>query len=111
MRPDIVVHQPSRYLNRIGQSFRLGLCVVATLVLPALPCAGAAELKPTDFALMDRLTFGVTPSSAEHLRTIGADAWIEEQLHPLVSRGLPALAQSQIEAMPEVHKFPFDIAA
>jgi uncharacterized protein (DUF1800 family) len=110
MGPDIIVRQPSRYLDRTGQSLRLGLCAIAALVLPALPCAGAAELKPTDFALMDRLTFGVTPSSAEHLKTIGADAWIEEQLHPLVSRGLPASAQSQIEAMPDVNKFPFDIA-
>jgi uncharacterized protein (DUF1800 family) len=110
MGPGIIVRQPSRYLDSTGQSLRIGLCVIAALVLPALPCASAAELRPTDFALMDRLTFGVTPSGAEHLRTIGADAWIEEQLHPLVSRGLPALAQSQIEALPDVHKFPFDIA-
>jgi uncharacterized protein (DUF1800 family) len=72
--------------------------------------AGAAELKAGDFALMDRLTFGVTPSSAEHFRAVGSERWLEEQLHPAAASGLPAAVLSQIEAMPDVHKFPFDVA-
>jgi uncharacterized protein (DUF1800 family) len=102
-----------RYVNGTGRSLRLGLCATAaslTLTLPALPVA-AAELKATDFALMDRLTFGVTPSGAEHLKAIGTERWIEEQLHPQVSAELPAQVQAQIEATPDVHKFAFDIAA
>jgi uncharacterized protein (DUF1800 family) len=99
-------------MDRTLQSLRLGLCAVATLILPALSGATAAavELNATDFALMDRLTFGITPSGAEHLKAIGTGRWIDEQLHPQASLGLPAEAQTQIEAMPDVHKFPFDIA-
>jgi uncharacterized protein (DUF1800 family) len=72
--------------------------------------ADAAELKAGDFALMDRLTFGVTPSSADRFKAVGAERWIEEQLHPPASSALPAPVQAQIEAMADVHKFPFDIA-
>jgi uncharacterized protein (DUF1800 family) len=68
----------------------------------------AGELKATDFALMDRLTWGVTASAAEHLKAVGADRWLEEQLHPQGS--LPATVQSQIEAMPDIHKTPIEIA-
>jgi uncharacterized protein (DUF1800 family) len=72
--------------------------------------ADAAELTAGDFALMDRLTFGVTPSGAEHLKAVGIERWIEEQLHPPAASALPAPVQAQVEAMADVHKFPFDIA-
>jgi uncharacterized protein (DUF1800 family) len=93
-----------------GQFFRIGVfaCII-TLMTPAVPCA-AAELSASDFAMMERLTFGVTPSGAEHLKTVGTGRWLEEQLHPQDAPGLPAAAEAQIEAMPDVHKFPFDIA-
>jgi uncharacterized protein (DUF1800 family) len=72
--------------------------------------AQAAELSPHDMALLDRLTWGIDASSAAHLQAIGAERWLSEQLHPASNGGLPASAQAQIEAMPDVHKFPFDIA-
>jgi uncharacterized protein (DUF1800 family) len=106
MEPDFIVNRSS---DRTTASLRLSLCAVAALLLSA-GSVSAAELKPADFALMDRLTFGVTPAGAEHLRTVGTDRWIAEQLHPPASFTLPAEVQSQIEAMPDVHKFPFDIA-
>jgi uncharacterized protein (DUF1800 family) len=98
-------------MDKVGQSLRIGLCgCVAALTMFAASSAGAGELKTTDFTLMDRLTWGVTPSSAEHLKAVGVDRWIEEQLHPQATVALPPAVQSQIEAMPDVHKFPFDIA-
>jgi uncharacterized protein (DUF1800 family) len=97
-------------MDGTGQFFRIGVfACMTTLMTPLVPCA-AAELSASDFALMDRLTFGVTPSGAEHLKTLGAGRWLEEQLHPQDAPGLPAAAEAQIEAMPDVHKFPFDIA-
>jgi uncharacterized protein (DUF1800 family) len=71
----------------------------------------AAELSPRDMALLDRLTFGINASSAAHLQAVGTERWLNEQLHPVGTGPLPEAARSQIEAMPDVHKFPFDIAA
>src|ERR1700712_2713619 len=70
----------------------------------------AAELRPSDVTLLDRLTWGVNASSAAHLQSIGVERWLSEQLHPAVESTLPDAVQSQIEAMPDVHGFPFDIA-
>jgi uncharacterized protein (DUF1800 family) len=70
----------------------------------------AGELNPHDLALLDRLTWGINGSSAEHLRALGAERWLQEQLHPAANVGLPDAVKAQIEAMPDVHRFPFDIA-
>jgi uncharacterized protein (DUF1800 family) len=70
----------------------------------------AAELNPSDIALIDRLTWGINASTAAHFQAVGAERWLAEQLHPAPGDALPAAARSQIEAMPDVHKFPFDIA-
>ncbi len=69
-----------------------------------------AELSSHDLALLDRLTWGVNASSAAHLQALGAERWLSEQLHPSANVALPEPAQAQIEAMPDVHKFPFDVA-
>ena len=78
--------------------------------LVGVSAADAAELKAADFALMDRLTWGVTPSAAAHFKSLGTDRWIEEQLHPPQIVALPPSIQAQIEAMPDINKLPFDIA-
>jgi uncharacterized protein (DUF1800 family) len=72
--------------------------------------AGAAELTPPDMILLDRLTWGINASSAAHLQGIGTERWLTEQLHPAANTALPDAVRSQIEAMLDVHKFPFDIA-
>ncbi|PDT73704.1 DUF1800 domain-containing protein [Bradyrhizobium sp. C9] len=82
---------------------------IAGLVIFHQP-ARAAELAAQDIALLDRLTWGVSASSAAHLREVGTERWLQEQLHP-ANAALPAAVQKQIEAMPDVHRFPFDIAA
>jgi hypothetical protein len=71
--------------------------------------ADAAELTPHDLIFLDRLTFGINASSAAHLQAAGAERWLNEQLHPPANPALPAAAHAQIEAMADVHKFPFDI--
>ncbi len=79
----------------------------------AMPSAHAAELNAHDLALLDRLTFGVTPSSAAQFQSMGAELWLDEQLHPPagLQPAMPAAAVAQIEAMPDVHKLPFDVVA
>src|SRR6202030_1517668 len=72
--------------------------------------AHAAELTPRDMVLLDRLTWGLNASSAAHLQAVGTERWLTEQLHPAPNIPLPDGVRSQIEAMADVHKFPFDIA-
>src|ERR1700761_8540322 len=109
-------------LNKHGRSRTMSAVFHAALMLLngiLIGAAGAAtsyaaelsphELSQHDMALLDRLSWGINASSAAHMQAIGAERWLSEQLHP-VSGALPASAQAQIEAMPDVHKFPFDIA-
>jgi uncharacterized protein (DUF1800 family) len=70
----------------------------------------AAELNPRDMVFLDRLTWGISASSAAHLQAVGTERWLAEQLHPVPNTALPDGARSQIEAMADLHKFPFDIA-
>jgi uncharacterized protein (DUF1800 family) len=72
--------------------------------------ASAAELSPHDMVLLDRLTWGINASSAAHLQAVGAERWLAEQLHPAANTALPEAVRTQIEAMPDVHRLPFDIA-
>jgi uncharacterized protein (DUF1800 family) len=99
-------------LGSAQRSLRIGLCGCSAALAAVLAVSGvsAAELSPADFVLMERLTWGVTPSAAEHFKAVGAERWLEEQLHPPASVALPPQVQSQIEAMPDVHRLPFDIA-
>src|SRR5882757_1349553 len=97
--------------NRCSPASRLAL--VAMVALPAMigiQPAAAAELAPRDIAMLDRLTWGVSASSAAHLQQVGVERWLQEQLHPPATTTLPEAARAQIEAMPDVHGFPFDIA-
>jgi uncharacterized protein (DUF1800 family) len=72
--------------------------------------SNAAGLNTRDMLLLDRLTWGINASSAARLQAIGSERWLAEQLHPAAVSELPDAANAQIEAMPDVHKFPFDIA-
>src|SRR5450755_343785 len=86
---------------------RVALMVAGFLGVAA---AQAGELNLHDMMLLDRLTWGINASSAAHLQAVGVDRWLGEQLHPAADVVLPDAAQKQIEAMLDVHKFPFDIA-
>jgi uncharacterized protein (DUF1800 family) len=71
--------------------------------------AQAGELSPHDLALLNRLSWGINASSAAHLQAVGTERWLQEQLHPGPVTALPAAVKAQIEAMPDVHKLPFDV--
>src|ERR1700679_3662830 len=97
-----------RSCRRRSASGRVALVMVVGIL--GVAAAQAGELNPHDMVLLDRLTWGINASSAAHLQAIGVDRWLGEQLHPAADAALPDAAQKQIEAMPDVHKFPFDIA-
>src|ERR1700738_4222632 len=85
------------------------LFLAAVVALPSHP-ADAVELAPRDIAMLDRLTWGVSASSAAHLQQGGGERWLQEQVPPAATTVLPEAARTQIAAMPDVHSFPFDIA-
>jgi uncharacterized protein (DUF1800 family) len=86
------------------------LAALPALVILTMVAADAAELSPRDMILLDRLTWGINASSAVHLQAVGTERWLAEQLHPASNTALPDAVRAQIEAMPDVHKLPFDIA-
>jgi uncharacterized protein (DUF1800 family) len=92
---------------RFGRTWILSSCAAAIM---GTGVANAADLSAHDLILLDRLTFGINASSAAHLQAVGAERWLNEQLHPAPNASLPDAARSQIEAMADVHKLPFDIA-
>src|SRR5258707_7732225 len=103
-----------KVLGKSRQSAWAGLLGLIA-ILPALgmltaAASDAAELSPGDMILLDRLTWGISASSAAHLQAVGTERWLAEQLHPASNTALPDAVRTQIEAMPDVHKFPFDIA-
>ena len=99
-------------LLKASRQWLPALCIGLTITTTAVGAvaARAGELGPDDLALLDRLTWGVNASSAEHLRALGTERWLQEQLHPAANAALPPAVKDQIEAMPDVHKFPFDVA-
>jgi uncharacterized protein (DUF1800 family) len=94
--------------GRLAVSLRYAPLVLVTAIFSS--AVTAAELSPRELMLLDRLTWGVNASSAAHLQTVGVERWLQEQLHPASTGALPDAVRTQIEAMPDVHKLPFDIA-
>src|SRR5258708_10730961 len=98
--------------SRRHRSATLLACAALVLIaeIGSRAASHAGELNPHDMVLLDRLTWGINASSAAHLQAVGTERWLQEQLHPVAGTALPDGVRSQIEAMPDVHKFPFDIA-
>jgi len=99
-----------RFKRCSSAAYLVLVAIIALPVMGALRPAAAAELAPRDLAMLDRLTWGISASSAAHLQQVGVERWLQEQLHPPAMTTLPEAARAQIEAMPDVHSFPFDIA-
>jgi uncharacterized protein (DUF1800 family) len=93
---------------RRGRIVFLSGCAAAFIL--SAGAGRAADLSPHDLIFLDRLTFGVNASTAAHLQAVGVERWLNEQLHPPATSSLPEAAKSQIEAMADVHKLPFDVA-
>src|SRR6202166_1299589 len=99
-----------RWLVGTRWSMLAGSLALAPALAIFAVASHAAELNPRDMILLDRLTWGINASSAAHLQAVGTERWLGEQLHPASSAALPEAGRAQIEAMPDVHKLPFDIA-
>lgn len=66
----------------------------------SLPAPDPAALQQADPVLLaNRLSWGISPSLAQHLQTTGPQAFVEEQLHPGQSARLPLEVQARIDAM------------
>jgi uncharacterized protein (DUF1800 family) len=109
--------EPSAVKKSLQRSLAISLacaCLINALVAIAtlfnIAAAHAAELTPRDMIFLDRLTWGINASSAAHLQAVGTERWLSEQLHPAANSVLPERVSSQIEAMADVHKLPFDVA-
>ncbi len=73
----------------------------AALMSAATP-ANAAQSEAANLplpALVERLTWGITPAELDRARKLGANAYIEAQLHPEPDASLPADVQRRIDAM------------
>jgi hypothetical protein len=60
-------------------------------------------LSAHDLNLLNRITWGVSPSSAQEFASLGADKFLERQLHPPADAPLPRDAQAQIDALSISH--------
>lgn len=74
----------------------------AMAALIAASVAGAASAAPLtqhELALLDRLSWGASTSSAAEIAQMGERAWIERQLHPQLAGDLPPGAEAQVDAL------------
>jgi uncharacterized protein (DUF1800 family) len=69
-----------------------------------------AQLAPTDLALLNRVTWGVSASSAADMARLGPTKWLDGQLHPAPGDRLPPDVQAQIDALPLSHETAIDLA-
>jgi len=90
---------------------RLARLPAATVVaLAVITPATAGDIAPRDLVLLDRLTWGASPSNVAHFESLGAERWLQEQLHPPAGDDLPDAARKQIEAMPDARRPLVEIA-
>jgi uncharacterized protein (DUF1800 family) len=81
----------------IGAAFAAG----AAHADPAAPPPGLVPaVSPHDLALVNRITWGETPSAVAEMERMGQGRWLEEQLHPSGGGDLPPEVQARIDAMP-----------
>jgi len=70
----------------------------------APPNSDIVALSPQDIAFLNRVTWGVNTSSAKEFLALGADGFLERQLHPVAADSLPPQAQAEIDAAGESKK-------
>ena len=93
-----------RVISRLPARLALG---AAASVL-TLACAAAASPDPAqnsrDLALLNRLTWGETASSAAQIGRMGPRRWLDSQLHPSADdRRLPDAAQARVDVLSSTH--------
>jgi hypothetical protein len=95
-------------------TLRVQIVLLATTLLsaPAPALLGGAQAAPAetrkadvvvlsarDLNLLNRLTWGVNPSIAQEYASLGADKFLDRQLHPPPVSKLPPDAQAAIDAL------------
>ena len=86
------------------QVFRALLPALLLLATAAAPAPEAAAPALSDIALLNRVTWGATPTEVARFRAMGRERWLAWQLHPTEADRLPPAAQAQIDAMPISHE-------
>jgi uncharacterized protein (DUF1800 family) len=69
------------------------------LACAAATGAHAADLSPHDLALLNRVTWGADAAGAAAIERLGAERWLQKQLHPSPDDRLPPAVQAQIDAL------------
>ena len=72
--------------------------------------AASDSVSGGDIALVNRLTWGATASEVRRMRAMGAEAWLQAELHPPAGDHLPPRAQAMIDALPNQHRSALDMA-
>ncbi|HSR76012.1 MAG TPA: DUF1800 domain-containing protein [Xanthobacteraceae bacterium] len=92
----------------------LAACATAALLMAADATAGqrpdVVALAPLDVGFLNRITWGANASGADLLAKLGAEAFLEQQLHPPANDRLPQAAQAQIGVM-TITTTPLDVLA
>jgi len=90
------------------------VAVTVTVLLMSVAASRADTSEPAqavrDLALVDTVTWGVSPSSVAAFQAAGREKWLQGQLHPPADARLPQAAQAQIDALPLVHKSALELA-
>jgi uncharacterized protein (DUF1800 family) len=98
-------------LGRLAALLSLaGILLVLTAVAPRAEAEHDSSPNVRDLALVDVVTWGVTPSTMAAFQAQGKEKWLQGQLHPLVNSRLPDAAQAQIDALALMQKSAFDLA-
>ena len=76
---------------------------VLAILIAGPAVAAPRPLSAAEIALLNRVSWGASASSAADLATMGSDRWLERQLHPSPADRLPAEAQQEIDALAISH--------
>lgn len=85
--------RPQMIRTALLSSLILGLVAQASRAAPVTPT-------PHDLALVNRITWGESPSAVAELERLGPERWLARQLHPGADDQLPPAAQAEIDALP-----------
>jgi uncharacterized protein (DUF1800 family) len=98
-------------LGRLAALLSLaGILLVLTAAAPRAQVEHDPSPNARDLALVDAVTWGVTPSTMAAFQAQGKEKWLQGQLHPLVNSRLPDAAQAQVDALALMQKSAFDLA-
>ena len=100
-----LMHKPAAVLHRLLVA--IGVCVIAGCATHPSSLSVVSSNQPSDVLVLQRLTWGATPSSAQQISAIGAQRFIEQQLRPDLKATLPPPVQSQIDRL-TISQRPFD---